>query len=227
MFTGWKPAPRMRINASARLGRHNRSSGICQLRNHTEPALPRVLGESPPGAVARILSRGCFLHCLNPLDQCWAAGRGDDAAIELLLNSGADPFAIGKDRRTPYQIAVAANRLGAAKRIAAAETLSGRTGDAVNSSGQAARRSYCRAYTLGEVREFSGWTREQGERDSDDTVVFLHRDLTVTRTIWPHEAVLWDGGSAEWQHFCAERLAFRPPGDFDWLPASEPPNVSA
>lgn len=156
---------------------------------------------------------------------CWAAGKGDVAAIELLLESGANPFAMGKDRRTPYQIAVAASRINAARRLAEAETASGREDAIARSSAQAARRPYCRAYTLGELRQFSGWAQKRAERDADDTVVFLHRDLSVTRTIWPHEAVLFDGASAEWEHFCTKRLAFQPPDDFEWCLASSEPRA--
>lgn len=154
---------------------------------------------------------------------CWAAGRGDIALIDLLLKSGANPFAQGKDRRTPYQIAVASSRLRAAKRLAEAETSARREDAAKQSSGRAKRRPYCRAYTLGHLRQFQGWPQEQSRGISDDTVVFLHRDLSVTRTIWPQEAVLFSSTSAEWQGFCTERLAFRPPDDFDWfVEASEP-----
>jgi hypothetical protein len=79
-------------------------------------------------------------------------------------------------------------------------------------------RPYCRAYQLRDVRRFAGWTEpvpaeaETPTADllSDDSVVFLHRDCSVTRTIWPREAILFAGGSEEWLRFCRDTLQFDP-----------------
>jgi len=146
---------------------------------------------------------------------CWAAGAGRDAIVDFLLESGADPFAADEDRRTPYLIALGASNIGAATRLAEAEVLSG-DGDAIaHSSGQAARRLYCRAYRVRELRGFYGWGHEQKNQPPDDTVVFLHSDFSVTSTVWSRDEALFDGSSREWRRFCAERLEFQPREDFE------------
>jgi uncharacterized protein len=141
---------------------------------------------------------------------CWAAGAGHDAIVVFLLESGANPFAADKDRRTPYMIALAANHVITAKRLAEAEAASGGDGGR-----PAARRPYCCAYTVGELRQFSGWGQEQKNPPPGDTVVFLHADFSVTRTIWPREETLFDDPSPEWRRFCVERLNFQPPVDLE------------
>lgn len=176
--------------------------------------------------VAALLAAGvdieaCDEHGWTPL--CWAAGAGDAAIVQLLLDRGANVFAAGQDLRTPYLIAIAASRVDAARLLQQAEA---RTGDprAADSSGQAARRPYCRAYRLAELRQFDSW-RETPAADGaepllDDSLVFVHRDYRVTRSIWSDEGEVFDGASADWQSFCADRLGFAPPDDFDWLPSA-------
>lgn len=152
---------------------------------------------------------------------CWAAGGGNAALAELLLVRGADVFGTGKDLRTPYKIALAAGHIDVARLLRQAEERRG--GDAVaTSSGQAATRPYCRAYPLKALRQYAGWREAatDGEPLADDTVVFVHRDYSVTRSMWLREDVVFEGTSPDWQRFCVERLAFQPPHDFDWLPTA-------
>jgi hypothetical protein len=153
---------------------------------------------------------------------CWAAASGHVPIVRLLIERGADVFATTGDGRTPYLIAIAASRVDAARLLGVAEAARDAS-KAARSSGQAATRPYCRGYRLGELRRCPGW-QERSNQDtrstvSDDDIVFVHRDFSVTHSIWPNEAVIFDGDSAEWRRACAEQLGFRPPVDFDWLPA--------
>jgi hypothetical protein len=153
-------------------------------------------------------------HDWTPL--CWAAGSGDVAMLRLLLDRGADVCAAGADGRTPYQIAVAAGRRDAARVLKDAGAARGV--DATSrDGGQTGDRPYCRAYELRELRRYAGWTEApsadmdaSGDDLTDDLVVFVHRDCSVTRTIWPHESMLFDGRSEDWRRFCRDTLRFDP-----------------
>jgi uncharacterized protein len=151
----------------------------------------------------------------------WAAGAGEVPLVELLLERGADPLATGRDQRTPYQIAVAAGHADAAIVLRDAE-------DRADPEAAARReqRAYCRAYELGALRRFPDWDEAPGgdaagdEELGDDSVVFLHEDLTVTRSMWRGEDVLFDRTSDEWAEFCRGELEFRVPDDLDLIPTT-------
>lgn len=138
----------------------------------------------------------------------WAAGRGDQAMIELLLGHGADPAATGPEQRTPYQIALAGGRLDAARLLRAAKP-----------DGDYRWRPYCKAYQLSDLRRFPQWPPD--EAGGGDDVAFLHDNLSVTRSMWPGEDVLFDGTTAGWAEFCRDVLAFRVPDDLDLVPPAE------
>lgn len=87
---------------------------------------------------------------------------------------------------------------------------------------------YCKAYALGTLRRFHGWTEaadrahtEEREIDgaqvlmprtlTDDSYVFLHETLVVTDGVFLDEHVLFDRLSPEWEAFCAQDLGFAPP----------------
>jgi uncharacterized protein len=156
-------------------------------------------------------------HGWAPLD--WAAGRGDAAIVQALLDAGADVRATGEQQRTAYQIALAAGHREAALLLRRAE-------DALDPSGPADRgwRPYCKAYQLSEFRRFPGWPAESasaGEQaEADEEIAFLHDDLTVTRSMWPGEDVLFDAVTDEWSRFCAEELGFRVPDELDLAPSA-------
>src|SRR5215212_10371693 len=99
----------------------------------------------------------------------WAAGSGQFEIVELLLEHGADPLAVGRDLRTPQMIALAAGHAEVVKRLrrAEAEVKGGET--------ESSDRKYCTAYHVSELRRFSDWST-QFEGLTDDDVVFLHQD---------------------------------------------------
>jgi hypothetical protein len=158
----------------------------------------------------------------------YAAGKGDLAMVELLLRRGADVFRTGRDKRTPYQIAVAAGHAAVARALAAAEAAAG--GDTQRiSSRQSETRPYCKAYYLKDLRRFAGWAESRsnwktdGENApaafADDDIVFLHQDLTVTQSMFHNENVLMGKVTPEWRAFCHNELGFKVPDDFDLMPS--------
>ncbi|MGI5152090.1 hypothetical protein ACQEVC_37950 [Plantactinospora sp. CA-294935] len=132
-----------------------------------------------------------------------AAGRGDLAGLGRLLADGADPLDAGPDGRTAYDIALAAGHLAAATALRAVEP------SGPGTAPDHAWRPYCRAYRRGELAGFPGWPDGQ----HDDEVVYVHDDLTVTRSGWPGEDVLFASTSPEWAWYCRETLGFAVPDD--------------
>jgi hypothetical protein len=130
----------------------------------------------------------------------WAAGRGDAAIVQLLLNAGANIANTGRDNRTPYQIALAAARLDSALILQHAEQKT------------PANNPYCKAYALKTLRKFPDWS-ENLTAFHDDALVYLHSDLSVTNGIWRHEEVVFQSSLSAWQQFCREELAFVVPSD--------------
>jgi uncharacterized protein len=156
----------------------------------------------------------------------WAAGRGDQKFVNLLLEKGADVLKVGRDRRTPYKIALAAGHAEVAKLLREAEDKLG------EEKIERPTRIYCKAYRLTDLRQFHGWTdigtsapqeesgsgrqaEGQDEAMSDDGVVFLHEDYTVTKSVWPGENLVFDQVTPEWKVFCTDVLNFKVPDDLD------------
>lgn len=142
----------------------------------------------------------------------WAAGKGDSASVKLLLDKHADPFKVGHDQRTPYEIALAAGHIDVVNLLRDAESRVG--GGNINRS----NRTYTRAYSLGELCKFKGWKDcypgTNGDRVlSNDDVVYLHEDLTVTQCIWHNEQVIFNRVTPEWKDFCTNVLEFSVPDD--------------
>jgi ankyrin repeat protein len=187
--------------------------------------------------VEEALNAGADIHQQDeqgwtPLN--WAAGRGSVEIVSLLLNRGADVSRTGRDQRTPYKIALAAKHTDVARLLKKAE-------EAVNGgSGDSTSRNYARAYLLGELRKFSDWREEKinwkeaipadengkSRELSDDDVVFVQEDFTVTQLIWPGENVIFNRTTPEWVDFCTQELQFKVPDDFDLI-ASTPAAKSA
>lgn len=158
----------------------------------------------------------------------WAAGRGDGECVAALLAHGADVFHRGRDARTPYMIALAAGRRAAAQLLREGE----KQVDPAR-RGLYPERPYCRAYPLAELRRFAGWEEpppeasaepageDEGEAVVEDDVAFLHDDLTVTRSAWHGEHVLFASSGEAWREFCATTLGFAVPDDLDLIPVGE------
>jgi len=154
----------------------------------------------------------------------WAAGKGDLGMVQLLVESGADMLKVGRDMRTPYMIALAAARVDVVKFLRDAEL------SQFGELKQKRERLYCKAYHLRDLRQFPDWKeskinwKEKKEHEqtgaedngfSDEDVVFLHHDLTVTYSMWQGENILYNQVTPEWEKFCTDVLEFKVPDDLD------------
>ena len=151
----------------------------------------------------------------------WAAGKGHLAVVDLLLQRGADPLAVGRDLRTPQMIALAAGHAEVVKRLRQAEA------QAKGAESQDTERKYCNAYHLGDLRRYSEWTENKLESESEDgeaqgladaDVVFLHNDYKVTKSMWADEDVIFDKVTDSWKNFCTTELQFSIPDSLDLIP---------
>jgi uncharacterized protein len=183
--------------------------------------------------VQEALSSGADIHQQDeqgwtPLN--WAAGKGDLEVVKLLLDHGADVSRVGRDQRTPYKIALAAKHVDVARLLREAAHANGSNGDS-------STRNYAKAYLLGDLRRFSGWREEKLNREqpaaeenghsselTDNDVVFLHQDFSVTELIWPGEHVIFNNDTPEWREFCTQELQFKVPDDFDLIASSSNDN---
>ena len=159
----------------------------------------------------------------------WAAGLGDLERVKLLVDKGADVFKRGQDNRTPYLIALAAGEAEIVKYLQAAEEENGADTERT-SSRQSERRAFCKAFTIGALKEFPSWTEERAsgaaaegaEPDGvkelpDEEVVFLHQDYSVTQSVLHGRKVVFSSALPEWRAFCRQRLGFQAPTDLDLL----------
>jgi Ankyrin repeats (3 copies) len=163
----------------------------------------------------------------------WAAGKGDLETVRLLVEKGADVLKVGRDQRTPYMIALAAGRVEVAKFL---REIADKVG---GEKTKRPERQYCKAYHLKTLRQFPTWSEskinwkkktngngvdEKGDGDevlSDDDVVFIHQDFTVTRSMWLNEDVIFNQVTPEWEEFCANVLEFKVPDDIDLIVPAE------
>jgi uncharacterized protein len=162
----------------------------------------------------------------------FAAGKGDLAAVKLLVESGADVFKVGRDLRTPYKIALAAGRVSVVKYLMEVEDR--RFGEPLV---RKARR-YSKAYYLKDLRAYPAWSEsrinwkeksENGQDASggdftDDKIVFIHQDLTVTESVWHNENVIFNNVGSAWEEFCVNSLNFKVPTDLDMIIPNEDKN---
>jgi Ankyrin repeats (many copies) len=149
----------------------------------------------------------------------WAAGQGALPFVRLLVERGADVFKRGRDNRTPYLIALAAGRTATMSYLAAAERDHG--GDVQRrSSRQGEQRPYCKAYSLAALRAYPGWLEPSNgpERPSDDEIVFVQQDYSVTRCGYANQDVVFADRSPAWRAFCEGILRFKVPTDLDLVP---------
>jgi len=84
--------------------------------------------------------------------------------------------------------------------------------------------NYCKAYLVGDLMKYPAWSvsdvavvdvadSESASPLGEEDVVFLHEDLTVTRSMWHGEDVVFDAVTPEWQSFCRDTLEFAVPDD--------------
>jgi ankyrin repeat protein len=164
----------------------------------------------------------------------FAAGRGDLPMAKLLVDKGADPFKVGRDNRTPYMIALAAGQVEMVEFLRAVEDET----DMEKANSFRPDLKYCKAYRLKQLRESPYWLEksldsnggdekaEQAKESglTDDKVVFIHQDFTVTGSVWHNEHVIFDQVSESWRDFCATVLGFRVPTDLDLIVPSSKNN---
>lgn len=132
---------------------------------------------------------------------CWAAATGNVEMVQTLLDAGANHRVVGADGRTPYEVALGAGHVAAAQVLA-----SSAGGQCIT---EARSELYCRAYRLGDLRRLPRWTDSgisSAFSGSDDSIVFVHADYSVTRSIWPGEDIIHHGASPDWRTYCADHL---------------------
>ncbi len=77
-------------------------------------------------------------------------------------------------------------------------------------------RLYCKAYRLGDLWKFPGWTEAVGGRDagmSDEDIVFVWADFSVSKTAVGTLDMLYEQPSDQWKAFCRDVLQFEVPED--------------
>ncbi len=191
----------------------------------SETALIEAVKAGDYEQVRLLISNGADLNQGD--DQGWtalnfAAGRGDLEMVRLLVESGADIFRTGRDKRTPFMIAVAAGRVATAQYLRNAEEQS------TAPKPHRVPRSYCKAYRLGDLRSYAGWKEQRSnwtEADAsgaaepleDSKIVFIHQDLSVTESMWHNENVLFASNDESWRKFCEQTLGFKALDDMDLM----------
>lgn len=185
-------------------------------------ALMEAVKQADVARVRELLKDG---HDVNEQgeEQQWpallcAAGQGDVSLIQCLLDGGADVWGVGRDGRTAYQVALAAGHADAVRLLAEAEEQAG--GDVQRISSRAwETRSFCKCFPLRNLRRYSGWTENLADLD-EESLVFVHQDYSVTKSIWHGEDVVFHAGDEAWKDFCTAELRFAVPHDLDLLPSS-------
>jgi len=137
----------------------------------------------------------------------WAAGKGNTGMVEILLSAGANIANVGRDKRSAYQIALAAAHVETASVLQKSE-------HKASVDMQMAVRTYCRAYPITELRQFSGW-HESLSGLTEEAIVFVHQDLSVTRSMFHGKDVVFNNISSSWETFCKNQLAFAVPNDLE------------
>jgi hypothetical protein len=87
---------------------------------------------------------------------------------------------------------------------------------------------YCKAYLLGDLRAYPAWiektenarkTDENGKTLfhprvlTDDSIVYVQENYTVTDDIYMDENVIFDDVTPEWLNYCTQVLRFIVPED--------------
>lgn len=171
------------------------------------------------------LSVGADIHQLDKQGWTalnWAAAKGNLEAVKMLVENGADVFKTGRDLRTPTLIALAAGQAEAAKFLREVQER------APGEKPAQPQRKYCISLYLKNLRQFPNWkentvaanSSENGSADqtlSDSSIVYLHENFVVTKSIWQEENVIFNDVTREWKHFCLTVLKFRVPDDLELI----------
>lgn len=143
----------------------------------------------------------------------WSAGKGDVATVSLLLEHQADVTLTGRDNRTPLMVARAAGQPDAVSILTAAEKARGVWKDPRVS------KPYCKAYYGRDLARYPQWPKASGQGNGaeqaveSDSILYVHQDLTVTKSVWPGENVVFKTVTPEWIQFCESELKFEIPAD--------------
>jgi len=163
-----------------------------------------------------------------------AAGQGNLPMVQFLIENGSDLFRVGRDRRLPYDIALAAGRASVVKYLKEVEDR--------HSIEKPYRpeRKYCKAYQVKDLRKYSGWSEKRinwkkaeesitgdslpqpDELFPDEKIIYVHQDFTVTESIWHDTNIIFNQVDSAWMEFCAATLKFKAPDDLDLIVANEP-----
>jgi hypothetical protein len=84
-------------------------------------------------------------------------------------------------------------------------------------------RTYCRAYRLGELRAFTGWSDASAAEDlGDEDIVYLRDDLVVVRSpVSDDQHPIQSSVTPQWRDFCETRLGFGIPADLRYAPPDD------
>lgn len=79
---------------------------------------------------------------------------------------------------------------------------------------------YCKAYYASQIKKYANWeanlirstnNKETQSSITDDDVLFLHENYTVTDGIFSNENIVFDSVTPEWKKFCDEILGYTIP----------------
>lgn len=148
----------------------------------------------------------------------WAAGKGNPAVVQVLVNNGADVFNAGRDQRTPHTIALAAGHVEVLDILQNAEV------KVAGKRSQDGELKYCRAFPVSELRQFVDWKAIEdnlalagGRTLTNEELLFLHHDYSVTESMWHNENVILDQPTAAWKEFCTNELGFTVPNEIELI----------
>ncbi len=88
-------------------------------------------------------------------------------------------------------------------------------------------RKYCKAYHLQDVRKFQEWDSQQISAEaalSDESVVYLWDDYTVTTSPIHQDTLLFTQVTPQWREFCSQTLHFTIPEDLLYAYAQQREN---
>lgn len=67
---------------------------------------------------------------------------------------------------------------------------------------------YAKAYSIGQLRKFRGWTEHATDLRAD-VYVLLHDNFVVTRGLWVDQDIVFAAVTDQWMDFCRQTLGFQ------------------